>query len=64
MRMSRKKALECLDMFLYKQCDLERTRFAYDANTVWMAVKMAYDALEEKNARRAVRSRRRGKEGD
>lgn len=51
-------------MFLYKQCDLERTRFAYDANTVWMAVKMAYDALEEKNARRAVRSRRRGKEGD
>lgn len=38
-------ALKVLDMFLCKQCDLERTSFAYDQNTVWDAVKMATDAL-------------------
>ena len=38
-------ALKVLDMFLCKQCDLERTSFAYDQSTVWGAVKMATDAL-------------------
>lgn len=38
-------ALEVLDMFLCKQCDLERTSIAYDQSTVWHAVKMATDAL-------------------
>ena len=45
--MIKEQAIACLDMFLYKQCDLERTKFAYDANTVWAAVKMAYDALNQ-----------------
>ena len=45
--MTREEAIKCLDMFLHKQCDLERTKFAYDANTIWDAVKIAYDALSE-----------------
>lgn len=45
--MTRDKALEVLEVFLYKQCDLGRTEFAYDANTVWEAVKMANEALEQ-----------------
>ena len=39
------KAVQILDMFLHKQCDLERTKFAYDANEVWEAVRIARDAL-------------------
>lgn len=45
--MTRGEAIEILAMFLHKQCDLKRTKFAYDANTVWDAVKMAKEALEE-----------------
>lgn len=40
-------ALNVLDMFLHKQCDLEKTKFAYDQTVVWNAVKMARDALEK-----------------
>ena len=40
-------ALEVLDMFLHKQCDLERTKFAYSQNEVFEAVKMSKEALEE-----------------
>lgn len=43
--MGKEDALKVLDMFLFKQCDLERTSFAYDQSTVWGAVKMATDAL-------------------
>ena len=45
--MTNEEALDILAMFLHKQCDLERTKFAYDANTIWDAVKMAKEALEE-----------------
>lgn len=45
--MTRKEAIKVLEMFLHKQCDLKRTEFAYDANTVWGAVKMASEALEQ-----------------
>ena len=44
--MTCKKALKVLEMFLYKQCSLSRTAFAYDDNTVWGAVNMATEALE------------------
>lgn len=40
-------ALDVLDMFLHKQCDLERIKFAYNQTEVWNAVKMARDALEK-----------------
>lgn len=45
--MTREEALKVLEMFLHKQCDLKRTEFAYDANTVWNAVNMASKALEQ-----------------
>ena len=45
--MTREEALKVLEMFLHKQCDLKRTEFAYDANTVWDAVNMANIALEQ-----------------
>ena len=45
--MTREEAIKVLEMFLHKQCDLERTKFAYDANTVWEAVNMASEALEQ-----------------
>ena len=45
--MTREEAIKVLEMFLHKQCSLERTRFAYDPDTVWDAVKMAFDALEQ-----------------
>ena len=44
--MTREKAIKVLDMFLHKQCDLERTKCAYDENTVWDAVRVARDCLE------------------
>lgn len=45
--MTREKAIKVLEMFLHKQCDLDRTEFAYDQLTIWDAVKMASDALEQ-----------------
>lgn len=39
--MTNKEAIEVLNMFLYKDCDLARTKFAYDENTVWEAVHLA-----------------------
>lgn len=45
--MTPQKALEILEMFLHKQCSLERTEFAYSQNEVWEAVKMASEALEK-----------------
>lgn len=44
--LSRDEAIKVLEMFLHKQCSLGRTEFAYDANTVWEAVKMATDNLK------------------
>lgn len=52
--MTREEAIEVLAMFLHKQCDLERTEFAYDANTVWHAVYMASNALEQESCDDAV----------
>jgi len=54
--MTVEEAIEVLDMFLDKQCDLERTKFAYDENTVWSAVQMGRDALKERNQRMIVLS--------
>lgn len=45
--MTREEAIKVLEMFLYKQCDLERTKFAYDQLTVWDAVNMASEALKQ-----------------
>lgn len=45
--MTPQKALEILDMFLHKQCDLQRTEFAYSQNEVYMAVSMAKYALKK-----------------
>ncbi len=45
--MTRGEAIRVLEMFLHKQCDLERTKFAYDTNTVWEAVYTASKALEQ-----------------
>lgn len=45
--MKREEAIKVLAMFLHKQCDLKRTEFAYDDNTVWEAVYMASKALEQ-----------------
>lgn len=42
----KKHALEILEMFLHKQCDLERTKPIYSQIEVWHAVKMAKEALE------------------
>lgn len=44
--MTPQEAIEILEMFLHKQCDLERTKFAYSENTIWIAVNMAKQALE------------------
>lgn len=46
--MTREEAINILEMFLHKQCDLKRTEFAYDANTIWHAVNMASKALKQK----------------
>ena len=45
--MTPQKALEILEMFLHKQCDLQRTEFAYSQKEVYMAVSMAQHALEK-----------------
>lgn len=45
--MTPQKALEILEMLLHKQCDLQRTEFAYSQNEVYMAVSMAKYALEK-----------------
>ncbi|WP_293969719.1 hypothetical protein [uncultured Ruminococcus sp.] len=45
--MTPQEAIEILEMFLHKQCDLERTKFAYSENTIWIAVNMAKQALEK-----------------
>lgn len=47
--MTREEALKVLEMFLHKQCDLKRTEFAYDANTVWAAVNLASKVLEQES---------------
>ena len=52
--MTREKAIKVLEMFLHKQCDLGRTEFAYDQLTIWDAVKMASDALEQEPCKDAV----------
>jgi len=44
--MTSEEALEVLEVFLDKQCDLGRTKSAYDANTVWEAVNMATDSIK------------------
>lgn len=46
--MTAQKAFEILEMFLHKQCDLQRTEFAYSQNEVWKAVKIAFDVLENR----------------
>lgn len=48
--LSRQEAIKVLEMFLYKQCSLGRTEFAYDADTVWKAVKMAAESLKTDEA--------------
>lgn len=48
--LSREEAIKVLEMFLHKQCSLGRTEFAYDADTVWEAVKMAADSLKTDEA--------------
>ena len=45
--MTPQEALEILEMFLHKQCDLQRTEFAYSQNEVYMAVSMAKYALKK-----------------
>ncbi len=45
--MTPQKALEILEMFLHKQCDLQRTKFAYSDIEVYCAVSMAKNALEK-----------------
>lgn len=45
--LSREEAIKVLEMFLHKQCSLGRTEFAYDADTVWKAVKMAAESLKQ-----------------
>ena len=45
--MTKEEAIKVLEMFLHKQCDLKRTEFAYDANTIWKAVNMATKALNQ-----------------
>lgn len=47
---TRKEAIKVLEMFLHKQCSLGRTLFAYDANTIYDAVKMATDSLKADEA--------------
>lgn len=45
--MTVQEAEKILDMFLHKQCDLERTKFAYEQAEVWHAVKIARGALKK-----------------
>lgn len=46
--MTKNEALECLEMFLHKQCSLGRmSNTAWTANDVWEAVNIAYEALEQ-----------------
>lgn len=45
--MTPQKALEILEMFLHKQCNLQRTEFAYSDIEVYCAVSMAKNALEK-----------------
>ena len=47
-------ALKVLEMFLHKQCDLERTKFAYTQEEVWGSVKMATEALEKQIPKKPV----------
>lgn len=44
--MDRTKAIKVLDMFLHKQCNLERTSCSYDYNTVWEAVRFAREDMK------------------
>ncbi|MBQ7296442.1 MAG: hypothetical protein IJW86_09670 [Clostridia bacterium] len=45
--MTPQEALEILEMFLHKQCDLQRIKFAYSDIEVYCAVSMAKNALEK-----------------
>lgn len=47
--MDNQQATKILDMFLHKQCDLERTRFAYSQNEIWEAVSLAAQAIQHTN---------------
>lgn len=47
--MDNQQATKILDMFLHKQCDLERTRFAYSQNEIWEAVSLAAQHLNDSN---------------
>lgn len=49
MKITREEAIKILEMFLHKQCDLERTKFAYSQEEIWHAVKMATESLELDN---------------
>ena len=52
--MTRVEAIKILEMFLHKQCDLERTNFAYTQSEVWNAVKMASEALEKQIPKKPI----------
>lgn len=54
--MTREEAIKVLEMFLHKQCDLGRTEFAYDADTVWEAVNMASKALKQETVLDKIRA--------
>ncbi|MCI7085345.1 hypothetical protein MR988_04450 [bacterium] len=56
--MTPQEAIEILEMFLHKQCDLERTKFAYSENTIWIAVNMAKQALEKQIPKKPIKSDR------
>lgn len=47
--MDNQQATKILDMFLHKQCDLERTRFAYSQDEIWEAVSLAAKHLNDSN---------------
>ncbi len=45
--MTEQKASKVLKMFLHKDCDIERTKFAYTDTEIWRAVKMASETLDK-----------------
>ena len=62
---SREEAIKCLEMFLDKQCDRERTKArGFSDNDIWAAVNMAYDALSDENVGKWIPVSERLPEGD
>ena len=53
--MTPQKALEILEMFLHKQCDLQRTKFAYSDIEVYCAVSMAKNALKKQIPKKPIK---------